>query len=231
MLKPSLWRVWRQGRAGKSALARALAGEGFKETESTVGVEQRLMEVTPAALDVVGATGVWRRARDCDGTGTISAAAAAAQLAACKLACRQQPAARGVAAAWAAAASEVAEMSDLLEGMDGGHISGRAPNPLHEPAALPLLSRDPLAVPAAGGGVHNFGGSGQGGNESQGKTIDRALSEMDRELVLKLAQDEGAGKTAALRLSLWDYGGQKVLHIVQGHEATPARAQNNKDEQ
>ena len=43
--------VW-QGRAGKTALARSLAGEAWEATASTVGAEQRLLQVTPAALNV-----------------------------------------------------------------------------------------------------------------------------------------------------------------------------------
>jgi hypothetical protein len=115
------WRLRRQGRAGKTALARALSGEGFEDTASTVGVEQRLMEVTPAALDVLGTLGVWRRAEGCDSTGAISAAAAAAKLAARKLASGQLPTAlRGAGAGAATAGVAGGEISELLEGMDGG---------------------------------------------------------------------------------------------------------------
>ena len=99
------------------------------------------MEVTPAALDVLGAAGVWRRAEGCDSTGAISAAAAAAQLAARKLASRQLPTALGAARAGAVVVGPGmagGEISELLEGMDGGghygaveRVSGELP-PLHE---------------------------------------------------------------------------------------------------
>ena len=208
-----------QGRAGKTALARALSGEGFEDTASTVGVEQRLMEVTPAALDVLGAAGVWRRAEGCDSTGAISAAAAAAQLAARKLASRQLPTALGAARAGAVVVGPGmagGEISELLEGMDGGghygaveRASGELP-PLHEQRPPP--QREPLAAPTGGGGPPGAG-RGRVGDDGLGREPDFALSAMDRELVLKLARDEDAGNTAGLRLSLWDYGGQKVKHI------------------
>jgi hypothetical protein len=202
-----------QGRAGKTALARALSGEGFEDTASTVGVEQRLMEVTPAALDVLGTAGVWRRAEGCDSTGAISAAAAAAKLAARKLASGQPPTALRAAGEGAAAVGVAGgEISELLEGMDGGGRYGTVTWACDEPLPpRPLPQFEPLAAPTVGGGPPGAG-RGRVGDNGPGREPDVALSAMDRELVLKLVQDEEAGKTSGLRLSLWDYGGQKVEH-------------------
>jgi len=203
-----------QGRAGKTALARALSGEGFKDTASTVGVEQRLMEVTPAALDVVGVAGVWRRAQSGDSTGAImiSAAVAAAQQAARKLARGQLPTALGAAGA-------DGEISELLEGMDGGGrdgagaLAGGEPPSPREPRPPP--QREPLAAPTGtGGGGPHAAGRGRVDDDGPARQPDVALSAMDRELVLKLARDEDAGKIVGLRLSLWDYGGQKVFYAL-----------------
>jgi hypothetical protein len=151
------------------------------------------MEVTSAALDVLGTAGVWRRAEGCDSTGAISAAAAAAQAAARKLACGSPHTALGAAGAEAVGVAG-GEISELLEGMD----------------------REALAAPTGGGGPYNAG-SGRVGDDGPGRELDVALAAMDRDLVLKLAQDEGAGKAAGLRLSLWDYGGQKVQACTRTH--------------
>jgi hypothetical protein len=197
----------RQGRAGKTALARSLAGDGFEDTASTMGVEQRLMEVTPAALDVLGASGVWRRAEGCNSTGAISAAAAAAQAAARKLASPHTARAAAGAGAVGVAGGEI---SELLEGMDREALAaGVLPSTAIPPANLESLNQK--HAPTGGGGPYNAG-IGRTGGDRPGREPDVALAAIDRELVLKLAQDEGAGKAAGLRLSLWDYGGQKVVH-------------------
>jgi hypothetical protein len=175
------------------------------------------MEVTPAALDVLGAAGVWRRAQGCDSTGAISAVTAAAQLAARKLAGGQLPAALGGDGAGAVGEAGC-EISELLEGMDGGCRDGAGacvvgePPPLREPRPPP--QRESLVAPMGGGGPHGAG-RGRVSDDGPGRELDVALSAMDRELVLKLAQDENAGNAAGLRLSLWDYGGQKVHMYIK----------------
>ena len=52
-----------QARAGKTSLARSLAGLSFTDTSSTIGVEQQLMEVSCTAIDVCAGT-AWRRVED-----------------------------------------------------------------------------------------------------------------------------------------------------------------------
>jgi GTPase SAR1 family protein len=72
-----------QGRAGKTALKLVLEGRTFKETASTNGVEQQFMDVTRAAMDV-GDGRKWKRAKNCDNFGGMSATQIAAQAAAKK---------------------------------------------------------------------------------------------------------------------------------------------------
>jgi hypothetical protein len=179
-----------------------------------VGVEQRLMEVTPAALDVFGAAGDWRRAQGCDGTGAISASVAAAQLAARKLVSEQTSTMHGSAAAGAATGKgrgSHGEMSELLEGMEEVRLG--KDNRSAGPAGAPTQPQGPVPVSSTGG-TGTISCSEQVSDDKQAeqnaRSSDGALSGMDKELVLKLAQNEGEGKAAALRLSLWDYGGQKV---------------------
>ena len=77
-----------QGRAGKTALARALRNLDFEETKSTAGVEHQLMEVTRAALGVSGGGSVWQSAKGCCDHGAISAEQAAAAMVAKKVVSR-----------------------------------------------------------------------------------------------------------------------------------------------
>ena len=77
-----------QGRAGKTALARALRNLDFEETKSTAGVEHQLMEVTRAALGVCGDGSEWQPAKGCCDHGAISAEQAAAATVAKKVVSR-----------------------------------------------------------------------------------------------------------------------------------------------
>ena len=69
-----------QGRAGKTALARALQNLDFEETKSTAGVEHQLMEVTRAALGMGSGGSEWQPAKGCCDHGAISAVQAAASM-------------------------------------------------------------------------------------------------------------------------------------------------------
>ena len=69
-----------QGRAGKTALARALQNLDFEETKSTAGVEHQLMEVTRAALGMGSGGSEWQPAKGCCDHGAISAVQAAAAM-------------------------------------------------------------------------------------------------------------------------------------------------------
>ena len=74
-----------QGRAGKTALVRALRNLDFEETKSTAGVEHQLMEVTRAALGVGSGGSEWQPAKGCCDHGAISAVQAAAAMVAEKV--------------------------------------------------------------------------------------------------------------------------------------------------
>ena len=69
-----------QGRAGKTALARALRNLDFEETKSTAGVEYQLMEVNRADLGVGSGGSEWQPAKCCCDHGTISAVQTAASM-------------------------------------------------------------------------------------------------------------------------------------------------------
>ena len=78
-----------QGRAGKSALARALEGLPFVDTASTAGAEQRLMTVDHASLDAEeGSGGAWRRTDSRDGSEAVSAEWVAAQVRSARTPCQ-----------------------------------------------------------------------------------------------------------------------------------------------
>ena len=222
--------VW-QGRAGKTALARSLAGEAWEATASTVGAEQRLLQVTPAALNVPAAAAEpWRRAEGCDATGAVSAAEAAAQLAARKLAVAHG--ASGVAVGvWG---KDGREMAELLEQMDGplNLADARAllpppPSPEHceSGSEAALAERLPVPAPSASAparasatgatspaaanhdGCDNVVVVGAVNGEVQCREAAAAVVSMDREVVLRMA---AGGKAGGLRLSLWDFGGKEV---------------------
>jgi GTPase SAR1 family protein len=50
-----------EGRSGKTALVRALQGLEFQDTNSTSGVDQKLMEVRQSTIGVTGESEVWRQ--------------------------------------------------------------------------------------------------------------------------------------------------------------------------
>jgi GTPase SAR1 family protein len=181
-----------QGRVGKTAFVRALTNQIFVDTESTMGVSQSLLEVDKVALDAHGDT-AWSTVTD--GSTAMSAQEAlarrAAELCALKLSVN---------------VSVPAASTSIVEMLSGETYEQRQHRAAEEEGAQEITAHtcnDMKKMNTAGSGAET---------EFVVKKVaakEAVAKKMDMELVRSKV-----GKAEALRLSLWDFGGQDKFYVL-----------------
>ena len=211
-----------QGRAGKTALANALAGRHFVETASTMGVEQNLLEVNKVSVEAVGSVDgdVWNQVEDVRAGITLQEAQArcAAQI----FEQRAQPSAsvkaqpsmvevlqhkmpQPMAQPAGATAEAVAATTASAATAPAGKPRGEAAPPSMDAADKPALP----VVTGQSGDSGAEASLAQPGEPTTARSKLGGISKMDIEMVLgKVKQKD------PLRLSLWDYGGQEKFYAL-----------------
>ena len=181
-----------QGRVGKTAFVRALTNQSFVDTESTIGVSQSLLEVDKVALDARGDS-EWHTVTD--GSTAMSAQEALARRAAELCALKSSD-----VVTVPAASTSIVEM-----------LSGETHEQREHMAAEKDGAQEITAHTSNGMKKMNTAGTGVETEFVVKKVAakETVAKKMDMELVRSKV-----GKAEALRLSLWDFGGQNKFYVL-----------------
>jgi len=183
-----------QGRAGKTALARALSSQPYEDTESTIGVKQSFLEVNKVGL-CAGDGGQWNVLGDGDST-VMSAEEALARCAAQLIAESATPAPDRTKVSLS--------MIELLEDKERPPDSYQSASPVKTPPQTGLSSRTPDLA-------SNKTVTGEPAKRQQTLKTDR--EEVIKRMNMQLS-DLRSGTKEPLRISLWDYGGQEKFYVM-----------------
>jgi NLR family CARD domain-containing protein 3 len=183
-----------QGRAGKTALARALSSQPYEDTESTIGVKQSFLEVNKVGL-CAGDGGQWNVLGDGDST-VMSAEEALARCAAQLIAESATPAPDRTKVS--------SSMMELLEDQERPPDSYQSASPVKTPPQTGLSSRTPDLA-------SNKTVTGEPANRQQ--TLKTNREEVIKRMNMQLS-DLRSGTKEPLRISLWDYGGQEKFYVM-----------------